>query len=235
MVHCVWHREKGIHSGSDVSRVRHDTPFPGHTSIVRDRHIIFPRRKSGCHSLRSRKSSNAFTDTAASLPPPGWSRWPCRPRLRRGRRARRRFRRGLGTYSPAAEEPNGIPDAGRVVFFPKKTFLPHRESFLCLLKRPTSKTREAPTRTTQTTTHLYPNSSLFRQALRLENERLKNDLAAPPVYVPPPPTAPAAPRATPQPVSVPGPPPPAPAPAAPAGQPAAPSPPRPPPSAPARA
>ena len=88
-----------------------------------------------------------------------------------------------------------------------------------------------PTRTTQTTTHLYPNSSLFRQALRLENERLKNDLAAPPVYVPPPPTAPAAPRAPPQPVSVPGPPPPAPAPAAPAGQPAAP----PPAAAPARA
>ena len=100
------------------------------------------------------------------------------------------------------------------------------------MKRPTSKTREVPTRTTQTTTHLYPNSSLFRQALRLENERLKNDLAAPPVYVPPPPTAPAAPRAPPQPVSVPGPPPPAPAPAAPAGQPAAPPPPA---AAPARA
>ena len=99
------------------------------------------------------------------------------------------------------------------------------------MKRPTSKTREAPTRTTQTTTHLYPNSSLFRQALRLENERLKNDLAAPPVYVPPPPTAPAAPRAPPQPVSVPGPPPPAPAPAASAEQPATP----PPAAAPARA
>jgi 1,4-alpha-glucan branching enzyme len=100
------------------------------------------------------------------------------------------------------------------------------------LKRPTSKTREVPTRTTQTTTHLYPNSSLFRQALRLENERLKNDLAAPPVYVPPPPTAPAAPRAPPQPVSVPGPPPPAPAPAASAEQPATPPPPA---AAPARA